>query len=110
MGDEIAGGKEKEGPSNKTPKAITTGHTNNGTETQTETQREIRNLEREMTVHEHRTLNWNRVVGAFTVVLAVTGIFQAFTFIESERAFLVVTDAGFTNGESNADPSGLDLY
>lgn len=40
-------------------------------------------------------LHWTRVVGVFTAVLAVVGAIQAWSFIESERAFVSVGVTGF---------------
>jgi len=40
-------------------------------------------------------LHWTRVVGVFTAVLAVVGLIQAWAFVESERAFVMVAVTGF---------------
>lgn len=43
-------------------------------------------------------LRWTRVVGLFTAVLAIVGAVQAWSFIQSERAYLTVTNPSFIDG------------
>jgi len=53
-------------------------------------------------------LLWTRVVAAFTGVSAViAGLYAAYSFIESERAFLTVPDVAFANSEPSSGPNGL---
>lgn len=71
-------------------------------------QDQISNLEQEMSRAEAGMLRWNRVVAGLTFVLAAVGIFQAYSFVESERAFLVLKNIAFMTGEPVAGDAGTD--
>jgi hypothetical protein len=58
---------------------------------------------------ERGMLRWTRIVGLFTIVLAILAGVQAYSFIESERAFLTVQGVDFANGEPTIAPHGLSL-
>jgi hypothetical protein len=83
---------------NKGLPAATGGASESPYASKPKTDNEIARLEEEMSRAERGMLYWSRVVGVFTAVLAVIGLFQAYAFIESERAFLVINDVGFATG------------
>jgi hypothetical protein len=66
-------------------------------------------LERGISRHELAMRHWAKVVGVFTVVLAAVGALQTFSFIESERAFLILSDISFLTGEPSNGSKGLDV-
>jgi len=86
-----------------TPSAATDDQRNPAA-SQTKTDKEIADLERQIGRNQKGMLRWTAVVGIFTIVLcAFTGL-QTYSFIESERAFFVLTDLQFIYG----DPTGME--
>ncbi len=71
-------------------------------------QNQISNLEKEMSRAETGMLRWNCIVAWLTFVLACVGAFQAYSFVESERAFLVLKNIAFINGEPTEGDTGRD--
>jgi hypothetical protein len=69
----------------------------------------IADLERQIGRHEAGTLRWTAVVGAFTIILAIIAGLQTYSFIESERALLIIGSVDFVGGEPTNASEGLDL-
>jgi hypothetical protein len=70
---------------------------------------DITKLEKHMDKAEGGMLFASRVSAFFTIVLALLAFIQAISFIESERAFLLVTDVKFLKGDPSLDAGGMDL-
>ena len=49
-------------------------------------------------------------IDKFTFILCLIGIFQVWSFIESERAYLVVDDMSFISSEPSNAPDGFTLH
>jgi len=72
-------------------------------------EKSVERIEREISRHETAMLRWTRVVGFFTFVLAMVGGLQALSFVESERAYLILFDMNFPGGEPSNATGGLDI-
>jgi hypothetical protein len=85
------------------------GATKNTDQGDEQTTRQIARLEQEMTRAERGMLCWTKIVGVFTAVIAIIGGFQWYAFVESERAFLVVTGIHYVGGEPTSGPGGYNM-
>src|ERR1700730_13867978 len=71
------------------------------------TNSQIADLEKRISSYERGMLRWTRIVAAFTVVSAAIAGLYAYSFIQSERAFLTVPDVAFANSEPSSGPNGI---
>src|ERR1700722_14047691 len=66
-------------------------------------------LAEQMSRSERGMLRATRVMASFTVVLVIVTIFQAYSFVESERAYLTISDISFIENQPTSKPGGLDI-
>lgn len=60
--------------------------------------------------HTDRVIAWSAgITAVLTFVLAILAGVQAYSFIESERAYIIVTAISFRHAEPTLDTDGLDL-
>lgn len=70
----------------------------------------IAELEKGMSRAERGMVRWSRVVAILTGALVLIGGFQVYSFIESERAFLIAKEVSFISVEPSAGTGGLDMH
>jgi len=70
---------------------------------------EVSRLEQQMGRSERGMLRSTVVTAVFTGVLTLLAFIQAYSFIESERAFLILEDLRFLHVEPTSEPDGYDL-
>jgi hypothetical protein len=73
------------------------------------TNSQIADLQKRVSSYERGMLWWTRVVAAFTVVSSILACVYAYSFIQSERAFLTVPDVAFANSEPSSAPNGVAI-
>jgi hypothetical protein len=103
------GGKDAKSYESSAPAVLRVGDTPESRPAQESQQNTARNLAQQIRHTDHMIAWSTSITAILTLVLAALAVLQAYSFIESERAFLVITTVNFLRGDPTADSDGFDF-